>query len=84
MIMSSPFDERIYREARIALVHVIDGARYQLEAVHRRPNGELDDTFKKAHDELIEHLREEMEAARTFGDMEANEEGFGEPVSSLE
>lgn len=53
MITTSPFDERIYREARIALVHVIDGARYQLEAVHRRPNGELDDTYEKAHDDLI-------------------------------
>lgn len=83
-MLKSEIDERIYREARIALLHIVDGARYQLEAAHRRPDGTLDEDFNESHDELIEHLREEMEAVGTFKDMEANEEGFGEPVSSLE
>lgn len=80
----SAIDRKIFSDARIALVHAIDGARYQLEAAHKRPDGTLDDAFEFAHDELIEHLREEMEAIGTFKDMEAVEAGFGEHVHSLE
>lgn len=65
----SKIDQKIFEEARVAFQYVVDGARYQLEAAHRRPTGELDDTYEAAHDELIAHIREEFDAVGTYGDM---------------
>ena len=71
MLIYSTLDQKIFEQARTALTFIIDGARYQLEANHRRPTGQLDDTYKAAHDELIAHLLEEMTSAGTYESMEA-------------